>query len=96
MNLSFANKHIVKTSDQQNISIYQYGNKKGQPILFIHGLGQSHRSWINQLESDYQKEFNLVAIDLRGHGSSSRPEDLKFYSSPEIWANDINSPQSLV
>lgn len=39
-------------------------------IVFIHGAGGSSAVWHKQLR-DFQKEFNLLLIDLRGHGKSA-------------------------
>lgn len=38
-------------------------------VVFIHGAGGSSAVWYKQLK-DFKKEFNLVLIDLRGHGKS--------------------------
>ena len=38
-------------------------------IVFIHGAGGSSAVWYKQLK-DFKKEFNLLLIDLRGHGKS--------------------------
>ena len=38
---------------------------------------------------EFRKESNLIGLDLRGHGSSTKPLDMKFYS-PEVLARDIN------
>jgi pimeloyl-ACP methyl ester carboxylesterase len=39
-------------------------------IVFIHGAGGSSAVWHKQLR-DFQKDFNLLLIDLRGHGKST-------------------------
>lgn len=39
-------------------------------VVFIHGAGGSSAVWYKQLK-DFKKEFNLLLIDLRGHGKSS-------------------------
>ena len=39
-------------------------------IVFIHGAGGSSAVWHKQLR-DFQKEYNLLLIDLRGHGKSA-------------------------
>ncbi|MDX5337870.1 MAG: alpha/beta hydrolase [Cyclobacteriaceae bacterium] len=39
-------------------------------IVFIHGAGGSSAVWHKQLR-EFQKEFNLLLIDLRGHGKSA-------------------------
>jgi pimeloyl-ACP methyl ester carboxylesterase len=39
-------------------------------VVFIHGAGGSSAVWHKQLR-DFQKDFNLLLIDLRGHGKSA-------------------------
>jgi pimeloyl-ACP methyl ester carboxylesterase len=48
-------------------------------IVFIHGAGGSSVVWHKQLR-DFRKEFNLLLIDLRGHGKSAE-------LPKEIWNN---------
>ncbi|MFX0063311.1 MAG: alpha/beta fold hydrolase [Candidatus Hermodarchaeota archaeon] len=43
-------------------------------VLFIHGSGGSHYTW--DLQSSLENEFNIIAIDLPGHGES-KGEGLK-------------------
>ena len=38
-------------------------------VVFIHGAGGSSSIWYKQLR-DFTKEFNVLLIDLRGHGKS--------------------------
>src|SRR5690606_10845095 len=38
-------------------------------VIFIHGAGGSSAVWYKQLK-DFRKEYNLLLIDLRGHGKS--------------------------
>jgi pimeloyl-ACP methyl ester carboxylesterase len=47
----------------------------GEPLLLIHGLGADHRSWDRLVP--YLSEFDVIAVDLPGHGRSPRiPRDL--------------------
>jgi len=39
-------------------------------VVFIHGAGGSSSIWYKQLR-DFKEHFNLMLIDLRGHGRSS-------------------------
>jgi pimeloyl-ACP methyl ester carboxylesterase len=41
-----------------------------QSLIFIHGSGGDHTSWVYQY-SKLHKQFNIVAVDLPGHGSST-------------------------
>jgi pimeloyl-ACP methyl ester carboxylesterase len=38
-------------------------------LVFIHGSGADHTSWIHQY-TQFKGEFNIVAVDLPGHGRS--------------------------
>lgn len=38
-------------------------------VVFIHGAGGSSSIWFNQLR-DFRKHFNVLMVDLRGHGKS--------------------------
>ena len=61
----------------------------GPPILFIHGLSQSHLCWARQYQSALAEEFRLVAYDLRGHGMSQAPLEPEHYTNGQLWADDL-------
>ncbi len=42
---------------------------KGEPLLLIHGWGQSSKYWLPYL-LDYYEDFEVYLIDLQGHGKS--------------------------
>lgn len=51
-----------------------YLNKTSKEwVVFIHGAGGSSVVWYKQIQS-YSKHFNLLLIDLHGHGRSARGE----------------------
>ena len=60
---------ILHTGD---LDIYYEIHGKGAPLVLIHGLGSSILDWENQVEF-LSKHFQIVAIDLRGHGKSGKP-----------------------
>jgi len=39
-------------------------------VVFVHGAGGSSSIWFKQLK-DYRQHFNVLLLDLRGHGKSS-------------------------
>ena len=41
-------------------------------VVFVHGAGGSSSIWYRQLR-EFRKHFNLLLIDLRGHGASQSP-----------------------
>ena len=51
-----------------NYTLYQT-NKNAPWVTFIHGAGGSSSIWFKQIRR-FSKNFNLLLIDLRGHGAS--------------------------
>jgi len=41
-------------------------------VLFVHGLGSSSRDWEEQVNY-FSKDYQVVTIDVRGHGLSDKP-----------------------
>lgn len=54
-------------------------------VTFVHGAGGSSSIWFRQIR-DFKKHFNVLLIDLRGHGKSKIPiyEKLKKYTFDSI------------
>ena len=58
--------------DDININYIRYGNKKGKTLVFLHGWGQNIQ--MMKFIADYfEDKFDLIVIDLPGHGESSVP-----------------------
>jgi pimeloyl-ACP methyl ester carboxylesterase len=71
---------------------YEWGNPSGKPIVFIHGIYQSALSWAKQIKDPHlASKYRLVAIDLRGHGASDKPDGAEFYREGERWAGDLTA-----
>ena len=51
-----------------NYSIYENKNSD-QWVTFVHGAGGSSSIWFRQIR-DFKKEYNVLLLDLRGHGES--------------------------
>ena len=60
-------------------------SEDAQWVTFIHGAGGSSSIWYKQVRA-FQKHFNVLLIDLRGHGKSKKPiyEKLKRYRFDNI------------
>lgn len=56
---------------------------QGEPIVFIHGLGQTHNAW--ELQHELADQYELFIPTLRGHGSSLVTENMTL----DYFAQDI-------
>jgi non-heme chloroperoxidase len=81
--------HEVRGGGGLRLHVREWGRADGPPILFIHGLSQSHLCWAKQYESALAGEFRLVAYDLRGHGMSQAPLEAEHYTDGALWADDV-------
>jgi len=59
--------HVV-----DGIRLYDQAEGAGAPLLLLHGLLFSHRSW-RRVAPRLAESFAVHAIDLPGHGESDRP-----------------------
>ncbi len=57
-------------------------------VVFIHGAGGSSSVWYKQVK-EFKKHFNVLLIDLRGHGKSRNPLILKRKYSFDTVSADI-------
>jgi non-heme chloroperoxidase len=48
-----------------------YGDPSHQPVLFLHGGGQTRHAWGDSAETLAQHGFYTISMDHRGHGKSS-------------------------
>jgi len=64
-------------------------NPEAPWVTFVHGAGGSSSIWYKQIK-DFRKEFNVLLIDLRGHGKSKKlkPFPLARYSF-EMLGNEV-------
>ncbi len=61
---------------------------EGEPILFLHGFPESHRTWRHQL-TDLARDYQVVAPDQRGFALSDKPEGVEHYETDKIVADVI-------
>lgn len=83
--------HKVNTLDGLDLEVQEWGNPAGKEIVFIHGLGQSHLSWMLQTSSELLKDFRILTYDLRGHGNSDKPNVAAIYSDGKKWGEDLDT-----
>ncbi len=54
------------------VDLFYEAHGAGEPVLLIHGLGSSTRDWDPQV-IELSKHFQVITVDVRGHGRSSKP-----------------------
>lgn len=76
-------------ADNNGVKIHYKIEGKGTPLILQHGFTDRLEEWygysyVNSLKNDYQ----LILIDLRGHGLSDKPHDSVDYSM-KILCSDV-------
>ena len=82
--------HKISGGGDLQLAVHEYGRPDGEPIVFIHGITQSHLSWSKQYQSTLADEFRLLP-DNRGHGMSEKPAASDHYTKAELWADDVKA-----
>jgi sigma-B regulation protein RsbQ len=78
--------HTVSSLDGETISFESSGNGD-TAIVFVHGW-RGNRTWWNQARDTFSKDYQIVQMDLAGHGQSS--SDRKKWSV-KAYAQDIKA-----
>lgn len=84
-------ERIFKDTHRGQFSFLHWRERKGLPILlFVHATGfnaHTYRTNLNLLKSD----FEIFAIDLRGHGFSKAKADWNAFTSWDVYIDDLVS-----
>ena len=81
----------VLAPDGEWIATYDFGDLDAPVVMAVHGFASSgllnwqHSGWVRDL---LRAGFRVIALDLRGHGDSSKPHDPAKYSM-EIMVADL-------
>jgi pimeloyl-ACP methyl ester carboxylesterase len=73
----------IRLSTGVSLNVALAGPEDGEPILFLHGFPESHRTWRNQIP-DLSADYRIIAPDQRGFGASEKPEGVENYGSDKI------------
>ncbi|BBD96781.1 alpha/beta hydrolase [Sphingobium amiense] len=63
----------------------EIGPARGRPVIFLHGLADSARSWWPTMQALHRMapSLHLIAVDQRGHGQSSMPAGASCPADPK-------------
>ncbi|CAA2138795.1 alpha/beta fold hydrolase [Hyphomicrobium sp. ghe19] len=68
-----------------DMAYVEVGPADGKPVILIHGLTDSARSWMLAMDALHKLDpkLRIIAVDLRGHGQSSMPDAKICAPAPE-------------
>ena len=64
------------SSTYADIAVWDSGGT-GRPVIFIHGNSCCKEVFTHQFHSELPGQYRLIALDLPGHGQSSKARDPK-------------------
>ncbi|OAA36331.1 hypothetical protein BBO_08208 [Beauveria brongniartii RCEF 3172] len=64
------------------------------PLLLLHGFPQSHHIW-HEVTRQLGQSYPIVLIDLRGYGSSSKPDQVHHYAKSAMARDCVTVMASL-
>lgn len=76
-------KQYFVPAGEAAIWVSEWGHRDNPTLLFVHGFPDDHKVWsavIEQLEDRY----HILALDLRGAGSSTRPDGRDAYKISRV------------
>jgi pimeloyl-ACP methyl ester carboxylesterase len=66
--------------DSNGVKIHYTVQGQGEPVLLIHGFtADIQKQWTPDVLKALTKDFQVIALDNRGHGKSDKPHDPKKY-----------------
>jgi pimeloyl-ACP methyl ester carboxylesterase len=78
----------LKTASRDGVNLRYLDASSGEPALvFIHGWCCNQSMWGDQIEA-FAPEHRIIAVDLRGHGESDKPDqdyDIAGFADDMAW-----------
>ncbi len=78
---------IRATTSGQHYHVEVHGD--GDPLLLLHGFSGAASNWVAIVE-ELARDFQLIVIDLLGHGASDAPPDTPSYRMESVAADIID------
>ena len=68
--------------DSTGVRIRYLESGRGTPVVLVHGIGGRADDWLDSgVLQNLARDYHVIALDLRGHGSSDKPRDADAYGS---------------
>lgn len=80
---------IDQYADVNGVRLHYVTEGSGALMLFLHGFPEFWYAWREQLRA-FGREYQAVAVDMRGYNRSSKPADLDAYQMPAL-VEDIHA-----
>ena len=77
------------------MTLHHTRSGRGKPLLLVHGLGGSHRSW-DTISGALAQTREVIALDLPGHGQSPADADSGTFDGLARSLNDWLGAQNLI
>jgi pimeloyl-ACP methyl ester carboxylesterase len=76
-------------ANNQGVRIHYEVEGKGPPLVLLHGLGGNLEMWYGSgYERPLKKDYQLILMDVRGHGASDKPHNPESYKL-ELLVSDV-------
>ncbi len=75
-------------SPELQLHFVEWGSPEFQPLVLLHGLEESARSW-DRFAASMSADYRVVALDLRGHGESERSDEGRY--GPDDYVTDVRA-----
>ncbi|WP_432187935.1 alpha/beta fold hydrolase [Streptomyces sp. Tue6028] len=85
--------HRLVPSSAGRIHLVEQGS--GPLVLLVHGFPESWYSWRHQLPALAAAGYRVAALDVRGYGRSSRPDDTAAYRMVDLVADNAEVVRAL-
>ncbi|MEV0235840.1 alpha/beta hydrolase [Nonomuraea sp. NPDC050786] len=80
-------KHRMVTTEAGRVHVVEQGS--GPLVLLVHGFPESWYSWRRQLPVLAEAGYRAVALDVRGYGRSSKPQDPAAYRMLDLVTDNV-------
>lgn len=75
---------LTATVDGTDVNVLDWGTARLPGLVFVHG-GAAHARWWSHVAPMFAHRYHVAALDLTGHGDSSRRERY----SHDLWSREI-------